>query len=483
MKLENYQIFFEQSIDLCSIATPEGYFVEVNKSFISVLGYPKETLLQDPFINFVHPEDVESTLEVLSSFATQDRVQGFVNRYRKSDGTYIMLSWNAMKIDDRIFSIARDVTEEKVLVENVKSKTNMLEMVTDNVPILISYVDENIRYQYVNNNYYRTYNKTESDILGRCVKDVMGEDNFAKIQSQVDQALSGEQVQYSLNQFTVGDVVKDYQVTYVPNKDECGTVKGFFALVYDITNLENARRIAEEAIELRTNFLANTSHELRTPLNSIITLSELLLDNKKENLTDKQLEYASVIKGAGHELLALINDLIDLSRAESGNISHNYEAFELQEFIRFSIAKHHILAEKKKLDFTFTISDALPNQLYSDPFALKKILNNLLSNAIKFTSSGSISLDISPQNDMLTMSVTDTGIGISEDHVNKIFDAFVQAESSISRRFGGTGLGLSISKQLANSLNGDISVRSTLNQGSTFTLSVPILPVPALVEA
>ena len=171
MKAEHFQIFFEKSINLCSIASPEGYFVEVNQSFVDVLGYSKEELLSRPFLDFVHQEDRPKTSEETDSFGTTVRVEGFINRYKKKCGDYITLSWNALRIDDRIFAIARDVTKEKEIETNLKSKTDMLEMVTDNVPILISYVDNDIRYQYVNNNYYRTYGKTAQDILGKKIED------------------------------------------------------------------------------------------------------------------------------------------------------------------------------------------------------------------------------------------------------------------------------------------------------------------------
>ena len=217
------------------------------------------------------------------------------------------------------------------------------------------------------------------------------------------------------------------------------------------------------------------SHELRTPLNSSLILAKLLADNPDENLTDEQVKYARTIQSSGNDLLNLINDILDLSKIEAGHVDVHPEVMPLA---RMSTALRQVfepLANEKKLEFNIEMAENLPKSLETDPQRLEQILKNLISNAIKFTAQGEVSLSIAKDdNERITFSVSDTGIGISTEQLRNIFEAFHQADSTISRRYGGTGLGLSISRQLAQLLGGSITVESAPGKGSTFTLTVPL---------
>jgi signal transduction histidine kinase/CheY-like chemotaxis protein len=279
------------------------------------------------------------------------------------------------------------------------------------------------------------------------------------------------------------------------------------------SEIEKARQVAvlkarelELANRYKSEFLANMSHELRTPLNSLLILAQLLSNNKAGNLTDKQVEYAQTIHSAGSDLLMLINEILDLSKVEAGKIEVHNDKVLLTELVEILEHKFRPLAEEQNLAFHITLADELPAQLHTDEQRLKQILNNLLSNAFKFTSQGEIRFDIAhpksplPEHPLweggseeeenapigspslregargrapIAFSVTDTGIGISEDKQKLIFEAFQQADGSTSRRYGGTGLGLSISRQLARLLGGDILLHSEEDKGSTFTLYLP----------
>jgi two-component system chemotaxis sensor kinase CheA len=213
------------------------------------------------------------------------------------------------------------------------------------------------------------------------------------------------------------------------------------------------------------------SHELRTPLNSLLILSKLLLDNEAGNLTNKQLDFARTIRAAGSDLLELINDILDLSKIEAGKMDLLLDAINLADICVYVQRTFEPVAADKSLSLEIVLAEAVPSAIVTDEQRLQQILRNLLSNAFKFTAEGGITLRVEPGNDdTLTFSVSDTGIGIPEDKLEVIFEAFQQADGTTSRTYGGTGLGLSISRELARALGGEISVQSTVGQGSVFTL-------------
>ena len=260
--------------------------------------------------------------------------------------------------------------------------------------------------------------------------------------------------------------------------------------------IELARRgLEDKAAQLalsskyKSEFLANMSHELRTPLNSMLILSRLLAENEEQSLTDREVEFARTIHSAGNDLLSLINDILDLSKVEAGRMELDLAAVPLSDVYQDAERAFRHIAEQKSLSFKVEIDPALPASIVSDEQRLGQVLKNLLSNAFKFTHAGGVTLAIGyPQdrsglrNDALReaegvieFSVTDTGVGIPDDKLNLIFEAFQQADGTTSRKYGGTGLGLSISREIARLLGGEIQVDSTVGQGSSFSLFLPLI--------
>jgi HAMP domain-containing protein/signal transduction histidine kinase/DNA-binding response OmpR family regulator len=249
---------------------------------------------------------------------------------------------------------------------------------------------------------------------------------------------------------------------------------------------EKAAQLAQTS-KYKSEFLANMSHELRTPLNSLLILAKMLADNGDKNLSDRQVMYAKTIHSAGMDLLTLINEILDLAKIESGKMRIEVQEMPLKELHDYLDRTFHQVAFEKKLDFEITCEEGLPRSVYTDNQRLQQILKNLLSNAFKFTEQGKVTLNIrrvtsgwKPNHPFLdradraiAFAVTDTGIGIPEDKQDVIFEAFQQVDGTTSRKYGGTGLGLSITRELAGLLGGDLSVTSTPNIGSTFTLYLP----------
>ena len=241
---------------------------------------------------------------------------------------------------------------------------------------------------------------------------------------------------------------------------------------YDI---EQKTKQLEISSKYKSEFLANMSHELRTPLNSLLILSKDLAENRNKNLDEDQVDSAEIIYKSGHDLLILINEVLDLSKIEAGKMSVNIERVSLRNFTDELLRNFKHQAEQKGLKLTSKLNKELPESIRTDSQRLNQILKNLLSNAIKFTEKGSVNISIDRYTEStVIISITDTGIGIPEDKQMAIFEAFQQADGGTSRKYGGTGLGLSISRELAKLLGAEIKLSSKLNEGSTFSIIIPL---------
>ncbi|MDQ1695165.1 MAG: hypothetical protein QOJ03_518, partial [Frankiaceae bacterium] len=252
---------------------------------------------------------------------------------------------------------------------------------------------------------------------------------------------------------------------------------------------EKAAQLAATSVssKYKSEFIANMSHELRTPLNSLLILAQQLEDNPDKNMTDTQVEYASVIRTSGKDLLGLLNDILDLAKVESGTVTVEMAPVSIQELRSTLLREFDQVAAGKGLDYTIDIAPGCPEVLVTDPQRLRQILKNLIANAFKFTQKGRVSLQIGVADagwsgdtralvdatSVVSLSVSDTGIGIDDEQQQRIFEAFAQGDGTTARLYGGTGLGLSISRELVSLLRGEVAVASTPGQGSTFTVFLP----------
>lgn len=233
----------------------------------------------------------------------------------------------------------------------------------------------------------------------------------------------------------------------------------------------------ELSTKYKSEFLANMSHELRTPLNSILLLSRLMGENTEKNLSSDQVEYARVIQSSGQGLLSLIDEILDLSKIESGKMELEYLPVSMRSLAKEMQSLFNPVAQEKGIEFRVMIENDVPEKIETDKLRVEQVIRNLLSNAIKFTSKGFVSLHVKPSNqyaDHLDIIVKDTGIGIPEEKQKLVFEAFQQADGSTRRKYGGTGLGLSISRELVKLLGGEIELSSVVDEGSEFILHLPV---------
>ncbi len=288
-----------------------------------------------------------------------------------------------------------------------------------------------------------------------------------------------------------------FPALYVFNmlKDKKGRYMGFASVSIDLTERKKveddlllAKERAESATRAKSQFLANMSHEIRTPMNAVIGLTSLLLNTP---INSEQRDYIETIRSSGDSLLAVISDILDFSKIEGGMLEVEKKPFNLQKVLEDSVNIFSSLASDKGLDLSYSLEPDVPRQILGDPARLKQILVNLLGNAVKFTEKGEISATVSASGpspgidglEEIMFAVKDTGIGISKDQLGRIFQPFIQADPSTTRKFGGTGLGLVISKNLAERMGGRIWAESEPGKGSVFYFTIGAQPSPALLSA
>jgi two-component system, sensor histidine kinase and response regulator len=366
--LHELERFFELSLDLLCVASMEGYFLRLNPSWHRVLGFDEEQLRASPFLDFVHPDDRDGTLDALGALNRGARVIDFENRYRTRAGSYRWLQWTAAPLTGHgaIYAAARDVTDRKR-------------------------ADELLR--------------ESNERLGQMVNE-----------------------------------------------------------------LERARQRAEAATVAKSQFLANVSHEIRTPMNAIIGMTGLAL---RTSLTPEQREFIRTANDSAEALLVILNDILDLSKIESGRLTLHPTSFSLREVVEDAVKLFAPRAHEKHLELACRIRPQVPDALVGDPGRLRQVIVNLVGNAVKFTEAGEVIVEVALHHAvgdgvMIEFAVSDTGIGIAPDKQRQIFGAFEQADASTTRRYGGTGLGLAISAQLVELMGGRLGVTSEEGHGSRF---------------
>ncbi len=371
-----------------------------------------------------------------------------------------------------------EVTELKQAEATARHHQRQLQLITDSLPVLISYVGADQRYRFNNLAYERWFGVSRESLPGQHVRDVLGAETYQTALPCIERALRGETVSYEAELSHHGTAKRIMRAEYVPDHDSAGKVRGYFSLKYDISeeravakSLADAKQVAEHANQAKSDFLANMSHEIRTPMSAIVGYSDLL----QAHTTDPDnMACVDAIRRNAQHLIEIINDILDLSKVEAGMLRAELVRMSPGGVLRDIVDGMRLRAAEKGLSLELTHDGPLPATIESDPTRLRQVFLNLVGNAIKFTSKGSVRVvaRLRAEERLLQFEVYDTGIGISAEQLNGLFEAFVQADNSITRRYGGTGLGLAISKRLVELLGGTISAESEPGRGSKFTFTV-----------
>jgi two-component system, sensor histidine kinase and response regulator len=303
-------------------------------------------------------------------------------------------------------------------------------------------------------------------------------------------AAGGEMVRYEASVLMKGGRQIIVDAAFGPLRDEQGRIVNVIGFGVDITARKEAEarlllaiQVAEVASRAKSEFLANMSHEIRTPMNGIIGLTEVVLESA---LNPEQREYLGLVKSSADSLMTIIGDILDISRIQAGKVVLHPKEFWIRDLVTKTVSGFEKAAAEKNLQVTFDVHPEIPDVLLGDPDCLRQVLRNLLGNAIKFTPSGEVKLSLEPSaesSDYVLFRVHDSGIGISPDQRQRIFEPFTQVDGSSRREFGGTGLGLAISAQLVEMMGGEIWVVSDGRSGSTFHFTAHLKSASATTEA
>ncbi|HMB24751.1 MAG: response regulator, partial [Chloroflexota bacterium] len=429
----------------------------------------------------------EGTIEERNSYLRQLREAGtfkLETYHRRKDGTPfpVEVSTTLVQIGGRelVIGIDRDITERVRIEDELVRQKEFLEALNLNSPVAIVVLDNEENIVSVNPAFERLFGYAPLEIVGKNLDALIATpETMQDASSYTRQAMSQPVHGFGKRQRKGGQLVmvELYGVPVVVAGEKIGTL----AIYHDITELDQARRDAEEANRAKSEFLANMSHEIRTPMNGVIGMLELALDTQ---LTIEQRDYLETSLQSAEALLTLLNDILDFSKIEAGKLeldSINFSLRNAVEDVAYTLAKR---AQEKGLEIACLIHPDLTSDLSGDPGRLRQVLVNLVGNAIKFTHHGEIVVRAEPITETAThalirFSVQDTGVGIPYDRQAAIFERFTQADGSTTRKYGGTGLGLAISKQLVEAMGGRIGVESTPGMGSTFWFEIDFARQPA----
>ena len=458
---------------------------DINPSLLEMLGYQREEMLNKDVTDFIHEADKRVVFENVA--------RNYSNPYeirvvRKNGDTFLAevegREYQLLGETLRVASI-RDITKRKQTEEALRDREIQMRSITDSAYDAIIMLDTLGKITYWNLAAERIFGYTKEEVLGKDPKDLLSPrivnesplDEFLKPNINQEKKVVGET-------FELDIIRKDKSI--LPAQLSFSAVEmsdGWYSIgiLRDITQqkkneeeLINAKTVAEEATHAKSEFLANMSHEIRTPMNAVIGFSELL---KKTEMTVKQRDYTNKIDASAKSLLGIINDILDFSKMEAGRLELESVDFRLDDVVNNVISMNSNKASEKNIELINNIESNVPNCLVGDPLRVGQVLLNLVNNAVKFTNEGHVLVEVSlaskaDQTCRINFAVSDTGIGLTKEQKDKLFSAFSQADTSVTRRFGGTGLGLTISKRLVEMMKGTISVESVFGAGSTFSFEI-----------
>lgn len=480
----------------------DGTILVFNKTAEELLGYKAVELIGKATPEVIHVKDevIEYAKELsekegfdfnpgFETFVAKARVNQVDERewsYVRKDGTTfpVILSVTALKNDENeitgFLGVSRDISEIKQINQKLLESEKRFKAFMNNSPAAAVIKDDKGRYVFVNRSFEKHFHVKAQDLIGKTNATWLPADELDERRDLEHRVIKEGKHIENTEIITNHDGSLSYWLSIrfpIENPDGSIYMGGVGIDITKIKQLESelkeTRDTALESVRLKSEFLANMSHEIRTPMNGVLGMIEILLDTK---LNETQLDYALTIQESAESLLTIINDILDFSKIEAGKIVFETIDFDLQTTVENVIGSFAEEATRKNLEIVSLVEMNVQTALRGDPGRLKQVLINLIGNAVKFTNEGSIYVKVSKISETKTrtklqFNITDTGIGISPETQKYLFQAFTQADGSMTRKYGGTGLGLAISKQLVDLMGGEIKVKSSINKGSVFTFT------------
>ncbi|PSB33285.1 PAS domain S-box protein [Chlorogloea sp. CCALA 695] len=478
---QSYRSLVDNLKEVIFNADVTGCWTFLNPAWTDITGFSVEESIGKNFLNYVHPDDRKLALNLFTSLIELQQNNCCCElRYLTIDGGYCRVeiyAHSVIDIEGKFMGTSgtlNNITEQTSAVEALGKSEAKNRALLDVIPDLIfRFSIDGTVLDFKASKDIDLYAKP-SEFLGEKIQAVMPTEIAQKTMFAIEKTLTTGEAQAIEYQLLSRGKMRDYEARIVASGNE-----EVISIVRDITDrkqIENALLESKEAAvagsRAKSEFLATMSHELRTPLNAILGLSQLLQQEIFGEVNPKQKEYIDCIHSSGEHLLALINDILDLSKIEAGREELTPLPIDVKELSEACLSLIRDRAGEKKLQLIYQIDPQISSCL-GDERRLKQMLLNLLSNAVKFTSVGTVSLQVQKVRAGIAFTVTDTGIGIDESQIKFLFQPFKQLDSRLNRQYEGTGLGLALTRKLAQLHGGDVTVQSTLGKGSQFTLFLP----------
>ncbi|HAA02996.1 MAG TPA: hypothetical protein DCE18_06465, partial [Syntrophobacteraceae bacterium] len=493
-----YRVLFENAKEAIMVAQ-HGYWQFVNPQAERIFGFPASELTSRPLGDFIHPDDREMVMDrhvrrLRGENPPDDYVMRIVDaasHVRWLDIKVVRIEWEG---EPAALCFLTDITERVIAQKEIEIQRAYLEQLFETAPEAILQINEDDQIVRVNNEFLNLFGYAADQVLDRALDAiVIPKRGPEEMRSLLDRLKQGDRSFHETVCRTRDGALVDVSVSGTSIRID-GKRAGVFVICQDIRQhklaeeaLRQAKEAAEAADRLKSAFLATMSHELRTPLNSIIGFTGIILQGLAGPLNPEQSKQLEMVRGSARHLLALINDVLDISKIEAGQLEVGSEPFDLRAALERSIATVKPLADKKDLTMHVRLDPEM-GEMVSDRRRVEQVVLNLLSNAIKFTDRGSVALtaelvsgflssgkdpSVSAPQAGVRIRVTDTGIGIKPEDLRNLFKPFRQIDTGLTRQHEGTGLGLAICRRLAELLGAEMEVESRWGEGSVFTFTLP----------
>ncbi|WP_195763710.1 PAS domain S-box protein [Duganella guangzhouensis] len=474
--------------DAVVLADRNGKILEWNKRAEELFGWGKSEAIGRNVVDLIVPPASRGQhLRGMERLSHDTESSGMAAPVRldamHKDGAVVKIELSLARIAQvegtSALAFIRDITVQLEHEERLVSSERRLQMIADNVPALIAYVDNHERYRFTNAHYRKILGIEPSSTIGAEMCAVLGMPIYERMREHIGEALQGRNVHFEISSTDLS-VTQHFMADFIPDTDEYGQARGFYTLMTDITERKEAEILQAESESKATaanlaksEFVANISHEIRTPMNAVLGIAQLLENTPLQN---EQREYVNIIRASGLSLITILNDVLDFSKIEAGRMELEHERYDVEALLDAAAALLAANAATKDIDVLIGIGPSVPRHLIGDFVRVQQVVTNLVSNAIKFTHTGYVSvlIDLDSTSNWLHLSVSDTGIGITDTQQQRIFESFTQADASTTRKFGGTGLGLTITRRLVDMMGGEIILTSSIGEGSMFRVRIPL---------